>query len=275
MTPMKSTSRSVLVVGATGHLGTRLVRQLAAAGVRPRALVRSVDKGARLRDLATPVSGDLTQPATLEEPFSHAERVFIVAPPVPEMETIERNAIEAAVAAGAKRIVYLSNFAAREGSEMRPVHVHGLHERLIASQGVDWTVLGPTRYMTSVPFDWSSVLNDGVLLEANPGSMTCVDPEEVAEIAVKALLEDGHEGKTYRLTSEDAFTANELAALLSRVLDRPIKAFDGPPEALPMAGYFRLVAAGVYKTTDTAAKLLGRTPRSFAHWLGEHRPFST
>ena len=78
-----------------------------------------------------------------------------------------------------------------------------------------------------------------------------------------------------RLTSQDAFTAAELASLLSKVLGRPIQAFDGPLDALPMAGYFRLVAAGIYKTTDTAAKLLGRTPRSYAHWLGEHRPFAT
>ena len=114
-------SPSVLVVGATGHLGARLVRQLAAAGVRPYALVRSREKGETLKALATPVIGDLTAPETLTEPFSRAERVFIVAPPVPEMETIERNAIEAAVSGGAKRIVYLSNLAATEGSEMRPV----------------------------------------------------------------------------------------------------------------------------------------------------------
>lgn len=99
MTPKESTSPSILVVGATGQLGTRLVRQLAAAGTRPYALVRNPNKAARLQELATSVIGDLTQPKTLEEPFAHAERVFIAAPPVPEMETIERNAIEAAVAA--------------------------------------------------------------------------------------------------------------------------------------------------------------------------------
>jgi uncharacterized protein YbjT (DUF2867 family) len=76
----------------------------------------------------------------LADAFRGAERVFIVAPPTPEMETLERNAIDAAVAAGANRIVYLSNFAATEGSELRPMHVHGLHERLIASQDVGWTV---------------------------------------------------------------------------------------------------------------------------------------
>jgi uncharacterized protein YbjT (DUF2867 family) len=267
------TQPSILVVGATGHLGTRLVSQLSAAGVKPRALARSREKGEAMASMATPVLGDLLKPETLAEAFRGAERVFIVAPPTPEMEALERNAIDAAIAAGAKRIVYLSNFAATEGNELRPMHIHGLHERLIASRDVDWTVLGPTRYMTNFPFNWPSVLNDGLLLEAGgSGVMTCIDPDEVAEVAVKALTEDGHEGQTYRLTSEDAFTAADLAALLSKFLGRKVRVFESDGERRPMAGYFGLVAAGAYKTTDTAAKVLGRAPRAYADWLEQHRP---
>jgi uncharacterized protein YbjT (DUF2867 family) len=264
------TSSSILVVGATGHLGTRLIGKLAAAGVKPRALVRSREKGEAIASLAAPVLGDLLAPETLTDAFRGAERVFIVAPPTPEMETLERNAIEAAVAAGARRIVYLSNFTAKEGSELRPMHIHGLHERVVASRGVGWTVLGPTRYMTNFPFNWPSVLNDGLLLETGgSGIMTCIDPDDVAEVAVKALTEDGHEGQTYRLTSRDAFTAADLAAFLSSFLGREIRV----PESNGgrVAGYFGLVAAGAYTTTDTALKVLGRAPRSYADWLERHR----
>jgi uncharacterized protein YbjT (DUF2867 family) len=267
------TQSSILVVGATGRLGTRLVGQLSGAGVKPRALVRSREKGEAIAAMATPVLGDLLAPETLADAFRGAERVFIVAPPVPEMEALERNAIDVAVAAGAKRIVYLSNFAAKEGSELRPNHVHGLHERLIASQGVDWTVLGPTRYMTNFPFNWPSVLNDALLLEAGgAGVMTCIDPDDVAEVAVKALMEDGHEGQTYRLTSEDALTAADLAALLSKFVGREVRVSESNSERAPMAGYFGLVAAGVYKTTDAAAKVLGRPPRAYAQWLEQNLP---
>lgn len=260
----------ILVVGATGQLGARLIAKLAAAGIRPRALVRSREKGEAIAAQATPVIGDLRAPTTLSGAFEGVERVFVVAPPTPEMETIERNAIEATVAAGAERIVYLSNFAAKEGSELRPNHIHGLHERLVASLGIDWTVLGPTRYMTNVPFDWRSVLNDGLLLETGgSGTMTCIDPDDVAAVAVKALTEDGHEGQTYRLTSEDSFTAADLATLLSDFLGREVRVPDGAP---PPTGYFGLVAAGVYHTTDTAAAVLGRAPRAYADWLEQNPP---
>lgn len=264
---------NILLIGGTGKVGSRIVRQLAEVGIKPRVLVRSGDKGEAIASLATSVLGDLMAPQTLAEAFRGAERVFILAPPAPEMEALERNAIDAAVAAGAKRIVYLSNFAAKEGSDLRPNHIHGLHERLVASLGVDWTVLGPTRYMTNFPFDWPSVLNDGLLLEAGgSGVMTCIDPEDVAAVAVKALTEDGHEGQTYRLTSEDAFTAADLARLLTKLVGREVKAFDGNVERAPMAKYFGLVAAGVYIQTDTAAKVLGRAPRAYADWLEQNPP---
>ena len=269
------TQPNILIVGATGQLGNRLIRQLAGVGVKPRALVRSRAKGNSIASMATPVLGDLTAPETLAEAFSGAERVFIVAPPVPEMETIERNAIEAAVSAGAKRIVYLSNFAAREGSDMRPVHIHGLHERLIASSGVAWTVLGPTRYMTSLPFDWTSVLNDGVLRETGgSGIMTCIDPDDVAAIAAKMLTEDGHEGQVYRPTSDDALTAADLAELLTKYLGRKIKVFEDGSGGVPAGGYFGMVANGVYKRTNVAAKLLGRQPVTYANWLGPNGPLA-
>jgi (4-alkanoyl-5-oxo-2,5-dihydrofuran-3-yl)methyl phosphate reductase len=278
----------ILVVGATGTLGSRLVRQLAAAGVKPRALVRSREKGEAIASLATPVIGDLLAPETLAPAFRGVERVFVIGKPTPDMETLERNAIDAAAAAGARRIVYLSNFTAKEGSEQRPMHVHGLHERLVASLGVDWTVLGPTRYMTNVPFVWSSVLNQGLLLEAGgSGVMSFIDPDDVATVAVKALTEDGHEGQTYRLTSEDAYTAADLARLLSKVVGRGVRIFEGDLEALRdaliangapgehapvMAKYFDMVAAGLYETTDTLGKLLGRAPRAYADWLPDNLP---
>jgi uncharacterized protein YbjT (DUF2867 family) len=90
-------------------------------------------------------------------------------------------------------------------------------------------------------------------------------------------MEASHAGQTYMLTWEDACTAADLAALLSRVLGREIKVFDGDAEAFrealiakgarsggyppAMARYFAKVAAGLNPTIDTAAKVLGRPPQ--------------
>jgi uncharacterized protein YbjT (DUF2867 family) len=259
----------ILIIGSTGQLGSRILSRFHAAGVKPRALVRTGASATLVEQLASVYVGDLLRPETLGPAFDSAECVFVLGQPTPEMETLERNAIEAARAAGVERIVYLSNFTARIGSELRPNHIHGAHEQLVASLGVEWTVLGPTRYMTNFPFDWASVVDDGVLPETGgSGVMTCIDPEDVAEIAVKVLTEDGHDRRIYRLTSADAFTAEELASLLSSVIGRDVSVVDGPPEA----GYFSLVAAGEYYNTDTAAQLLGRPPRTYREWLEANLP---
>jgi uncharacterized protein YbjT (DUF2867 family) len=279
----------ILVVGATGTVGSRLVRQLAAAGVKPRVLVRSRDKADAIASLATPVVGDLLAPESLESAFRGAERVFILAPPTPDLETLERNAIDAAVAAGAKHIVFLSNYGAKAGDqEDWHFDVHGRHEQLLATLNLDWTVLRPTRFMNYVPFVWPSVLNKGLLLEAGgAGPMTFIDPDDIAAVAMKALTEDGHTGKAYELTSEETYTAAELAALLSRVSGRDLRVFEGDVEALRqaliasgapgdfapiMARYFWKVKAGFYKITHTVAKVVGRPPRTYADWLQDNLP---
>jgi uncharacterized protein YbjT (DUF2867 family) len=149
--------------------------------------------------------------------------------------------IDATVAAGVRRIVYLSNFAATEGDEDRFVHIHGLHQRLVATLGVDWTVMRPTHFMTSVPFVWPSILNQGLLLEAGgSGIMSFFDPDEAAAIAVKALTEDGHVGQTYKLTSDDAYTAADLSKAALPCFGRELKVFDGSLKAFREA----LVANG-------------------------------
>ena len=135
------TDSPILVTGATGTIGSSLVRQLAAAGIKPRALVRSPGKADAVTSFATPVIGGLSAPESLAAGFRGAKRVFVLAPPTPEQEKLERNALDAAAAAGAKRIVFLSNYGAAVGDEDRHFHVHGMHERYLASLEVDWTVL--------------------------------------------------------------------------------------------------------------------------------------
>jgi uncharacterized protein YbjT (DUF2867 family) len=281
-------STQILLVGPTGSVGSELVKQLAASGRPFRALVRSEAKAKSLPSLAEPAIGDLAKPETLARAFAGAERVFVLAPPTPEAETLERNAFDAAIAAGAKRIVFLSNYGAAENDVDPHFHVHGKHERHLKSLDVDWTVLRPTRFMNYTPFVWPSVINRGLLIEAGgTGAMTVIDPADIAAVALKALIEDGHEGQTYELTSEDSFTAAELAQTLSRVLRRDITLFEGDLDALRtaliengapgeyaplMAGAFAKVAAGLFKKTDTVANLLGRAPRAYAHWLEQNLP---
>jgi uncharacterized protein YbjT (DUF2867 family) len=281
-------NESILVVGATGAVGSELVKQLAATGRRVKALVRDESKAAGVKHSAEPVLGDLTKPETLGAAFQGSERVFVLAPPTLEVEVMEKNAFEAAVAAGAKRIVFLSNYGAGEFGTDYHFLAHAANERRLASLGVDWTVLRPSRYMNYLPFVWSSVLQKNLLLEADgAGAMTVIAPADVAAVGLLALTTDGHEGRKYNITSEDSFTAAQLAALLSKALNRKLTIFNGDTEELRaallecgapveyaplMAGYFATVRAGNWQVTDTVSQLLGRKPQSYAQWLEQNLP---
>lgn len=281
------TDSSILVVGATGSVGSELVKQLAATNRRPRALVRDESKAASLADLATPVIGDLAAPESLASAFEGAERVFVLAPPTPELEMLAGNAIDAAAAAGAKRIVYLSGLGTGEIDDSH-FRAHAASEQRLAALDVEWTVLRPARYMSYTPFVWSSVLQRDLLLETGgEGTMTVFDPADVAAIGALVLTEDGHAGQTYKLTSEDAITAAQLAEMLSAALGRELTIFEGDTEALRvaleesgapgefaplMAGYFDSVREGFWSPIDTAEKLLGRKPTSYAEWLEANLP---
>jgi uncharacterized protein YbjT (DUF2867 family) len=282
-------AESVLIVGATGNIGTELVKQFADSGKRVKALVRNESKAAAIRHLAEPVFGDLMAPATLASAFKNVERVFVLAPPIAEAEeTMERNAFNAAVEAGAKRIVYLSSYGVAFGDDRYPHTVHAANEKVPASLNVDWTVLRPARFMSYLPFVWNSILRRGLLLEqAGDGAMTTIDPVDVAAVGLLALTTGGHEGQTYELTSEDSFSTRQLGERLSKVLNKRLTVFDGSTEELRaeliengapgayasiMSHYFESVADGRWKVTDTVGQVLGRKPRSYAQWLDQSYP---
>jgi uncharacterized protein YbjT (DUF2867 family) len=279
---------SILIVGATGNVGTEMVKQFAASGKRVKALVRNESKAASVQHLAEPVFSDLMTPATLGSAFKNVERVFVLAPPVGEAEeTMERNAFSSAVEAGVKRIVYLSSYAATFGDGY-PYIVHAASEKVLASLNVDWTVLRPTRFMPYTPFVWNSIFQRGLLLEqAGDGAMTTIDPADVAAVGILALTTDGHEGQTYELTSEDSFSTRQLGETLSNALNKRLAVFEGSTEELRaalvengapgeyapvMSHYFESVADGRWKLTDTVSQLLGRRPRSYAQWLERNLP---
>lgn len=201
----------ILVVGSTGTVGAEVAKQLVEAGHNVRALTRDPDKAKKLGGVIHVAFGDLAKPETLSDAFSGAERVFVLAPPVPNLEEIEAHAFAAAKRADAKHIVYLSNFGAGEfkGGIWQ---WHGASEKRLRETGVPWTILRPARFMSETPFPWFWDKAQRTLSEPTGGGrITFVDVRDIAAVAVKALTTTGHEGKAYELTTTEAPTGAEVA----------------------------------------------------------------
>jgi uncharacterized protein YbjT (DUF2867 family) len=245
-------------------------------------LVREAAKAPPGVDVAV---GDLTRPRTLARAFDGVRKAFVLAPfPNPDMEKMETNAFIAAEQAGVEHIVYLSNFGAgRYDGELWAAH--GTNEWRLRALNSAWTILRPTRFMSSVPFAWTSVLAKGRLLEPPGGAkVVMIDPDDIGAVAAQILTTPGHESKIYELSGQ-ALSGSEIAADLSHVLGRPVEfvevsedetrqdlvASGVPAEVVQVAmTYFATLSAGHWYQTKTVADLLGRQPRSYSDWLRDH-----
>lgn len=142
----------ILITGATGHVGSEVLRQTMGIGAQVRALVRDPDKLKEIQDSgAEAVEGDFAKPASLDSAFEGAERLFLLSGAVPNQVDLENNAIDAAARVGVGHIVKQSIYGAEIGSPAPYRDSHGQIEEKLRSSGLGFTSLQPTFFMQSIP----------------------------------------------------------------------------------------------------------------------------
>ncbi|MBB4911109.1 NAD(P)H-binding protein [Actinophytocola algeriensis] len=268
----------ILVTGATGTIGGHVARLLTDRGVAFRGMSRN--------DLPNGVRADFTDPESLATAVAGVEAVFLVTvPPVPSAEH-DIALVTAAKAAGVRKIVKLS--AIGSGEPFDGTTVGGWHvaaEEAIAASGLAWTVLRPPSFA-------SNFLQYRELIEASDplpnvfgaARQPVVDPRDVAAVAVEALLDSAHDGRRYDVTGPELLTFNDQAAILERVLGRPVKtvdvdlrgqlaSFGMPPEAIEQVsvGAAWASAGGTEYVTEHVSRILGRPASTFEQWARDHR----
>jgi uncharacterized protein YbjT (DUF2867 family) len=276
----------LLVTGATGNIGRELARELDAAGTRFRVLVRDPARAAGLPASAERIAGDLDDPATLEPAFAGACRLFLLTPGIGTSHV--RHAVAAARAAGVRHIVHLSSFNVLGDPMPAMGRWHHEREQVIRASGIPATFLRPGGFMTNA-LEWLPAIRDGgyVLDPAGPGRYAPIDPADIAAVAALALTEDGHQGREYVLTGDEALTVAEQVQILSAATGLDIKIREpatpeeavrarfpnGAPPALAAAlieGLALMRADTTGLRTDTVQRLLGRKPRTFADWCARN-----
>jgi len=276
----------LLVIGATGNVGRELARELDATGTGFRVLTRDPARASGLPATAERVVGDLDDPATLARAFTGASRLFLLTPGIGTDHV--RHAVTAARAAGVRHIVHLSSFNVLGDPMPAMGRWHHDREQIIRASGIPATFLRPGGFMTNA-LDWLPTIRDGgyVLDPAGPGRYAPIDPTDIAAVAALALTEDGHQGREYVLTGDEALTVTEQVQILSAATGLDIKVREpatpdeairarfpnGAPPALADAileGFALLRADTTGLRTDTVARLLGRKPGTFAAWCARN-----
>lgn len=276
----------MLVIGASGKVGTQAVRALVDKGLSVRAFSRDPAKIDALGLGVEAVRGDLDDPATIPPALDGVEKVFLVAGGW-DIPTEETNVIEAAEAAGVAHLVLLSSLGVEAGVASGPLHAPG--EARLRSSSVAWTILRPGVFMANALMWRDTIQAQGVFYEpTGTGRHAMVHPTDIGEFAAELLATNGpeHAGVTYELTGPEAISSADCAATLTAALGTDVRHVDIPDEAFrdamtkagapptlvdSLARYYAMVKAGEFAmVTPTVESLLGRPARTFRQWAAEN-----
>ena len=223
--------KRILVTGATGKVGRQVVSRLLAEGARVRALTRTPEAAGLPRGVEV-VRGDLNAPASLDESLRDVETVFLV-------WTAQPGAAEAAVgrmAEHARRVVFLSSPHRtphplfRQPNPMAALHAH--LEHLIETSGLRWTFLRPGMFAANALSWWAPQVRAGDVVRWPYVAVPTAPVHEldIADVAARALLEDGHDKAEYVLTGPESLSQVEQVETIGDVIGRPLRVEEVTPE---------------------------------------------
>jgi uncharacterized protein YbjT (DUF2867 family) len=220
----------ILVTGATGNVGSQVIEQLSSTGAPVRAFVHDPEKAANVRETGVEIAeGDFQRPETLDAALEGVDRLFLLMGTAENQVELENDVIATAVRAGIRRVVKLSIYGAEIGSPVPFRDWHGRIEARLKGSGLGYTHLRPTFFMQNAAY---MLAPDGAFyVPSGDGRIGWVDVRDVAAVSVRALTEDGHEGKAYDITGPESLSFAEAAERISAATGREIRHVDVPPEA--------------------------------------------
>jgi len=279
----------IIVTGATGvlngaaveHLLKRVPSSRIGVSVRdPRRAQHLADQGVRVRQ------GSYDDPDSLRESFADAEQVLLVSSSDMTADVVaqHRTAVDAAVDAGAERILYTSAQGTGFNTPYPPLAIHAATEQYLAESGVSWTALRNGFYgdPSQLLGPWRET---GTIEKPADGPFSWVDRRDAAEAAAAILTDDTRLEGLVDLTLSAPVTLADFASAASDLTGNPVERVvvddeewvagelaTGVPEQVARftLSMFQATRSGHFSQPDpTLERLLGREPRSIAAQLAD------
>ncbi len=269
----------ILVTGATGAIGSRLVARLQELGADFATMSSKPGQG---------VQGDFADVASLTRAFTGVDTLFLLLPLVPHKLQLADNALAAASAAGVKHIVRSSGAGADADSPVSLAQLQGRIDAKVIASGIAHTLLRPSGFMQNwITFTAAQVKGGTVYAPHGNGAQSVIDARDIADAAAAVLTNPAaHAGKVYNLTGAEALTDAQMLASISAATSRTVQYVDVPESAAQQAmqemgmpavliDWFMSLnhvikqgwAAGV---TDDVLRLTGHAPRRFDDFAREN-----
>ncbi len=274
----------IVITGATGLIGKRVVRSLVEAGEKVRAITRD-PATADLPEGVEAVAGDPSRPASIAHAFDGAHAVFLNSRAVglagPEL-------LAAARERGVRKAVALAAINVDDDLDRQPSRYQGDYNReaeaAVIGSGLDWVSLRPTMFATNAIGLWANAVRAGdvVRMPYPQARWAPLDEDDLAEVAAIALRTDTLLGRKVVLTGPEALTQAEMVGIIGTALRRDLRVERVPravaeQHLLSMGrpvefarALLDISADDLAPTTAVSgevAAILGRPARSFAEWV--------
>ena len=278
----------ILITGATGTVGSEVVKRLSAHGIPVRAVTRDPRKAdAQRLPHVHVVHGDFEDVESMRRACTGVDRAFLATNSTERTEHQQIAFTRVAHQSGVRHIVKLSQLHADTHASGRFLRYHATVEAAVQASGLTFTFLRPNLYMQGLlNFRQSIQEQSAFFAAAGDARISAVDVRDIADVAVAALTTAQHDNQSYALTGPEALTFAEMAHQLSRAVGRTVTFVDVPPAAMraaladlgfpawqadglleEFAMYHRGEAAGVEPDVRDA---LGRPPRAFAEFARDY-----
>jgi NAD(P)H dehydrogenase (quinone) len=282
----------VIVTGASGQLGRRTAESVLELH-DPVAVVLVTRHPDSLADLAARGAdvrfGDFDRPESLGAAFLGGERLLLVSATDLERRAVQhRAAVDAAVAAGLRHVVYTSCLRPEPSNPAVVAASHHATETALLESGLAWTFLRNSLYAEYQAAEAESAIATGRLVHnRGVGRVAYVSRDDCAAVAAAVLVGEGHAARAYDVTGPEALGAADLAALYADMGRRPVEPVALDDDAFVttlfgeaagddhlrygaelVASFGRSIREGYMAScTDAVASLTGRPPRSIREVL--------
>ena len=270
----------ILIVGASGTVGSELSRVLSAQGETVLKATSRAPAG------ADQVQLDLLNPAGLQAAFSGVDRAFFLVPPGHvNQDVLLAPLIDEAKARGLKKVVLMSAMGANadENAPLRKA------ERRLEASGLAWNVIRPNWFMQNFNTFWLHGIQTAgqIFLPVGAAKGSFIDARDIAAVAARLLTSDTFANRDFDLTGPRALDHAEVAAILTQATGKAIGYTEITPDAMrqgllgaglpPAYAEFLLVILGYFKagyaerTTEAVLQISGRAPRTIEQYAKDYR----
>lgn len=282
---------TILVIGATGTVGSEVVKQLAPSGHAIKAAIHS-HKAEYLRQFPQVdiVNIDFANPVTISNALTGVDKLFLVTPITPDKDNITANILQEAKNKGVKYIVKLSVAGADSESGINIGRLHRKEEKMIEDTDIEYNFLRPTAFMQNFVNYFGETIRkqNAIYTSAGEGKIGFIDARDIASVAVQLLTNNDtkYKNKSFELTGKEALSYGQAAEILSKELGRKISHIDVSEEearkGMKKVGmsdwliddimkFYGIIKSGnASQITNTIEEITGKRPILFSQFAKDY-----